>query len=67
MLTGIGAGVFEDYDSALRPEYEPHTRSPAGDQAAYERLYSAVLRPLGERLGSLRLEQQDTGRAEDAV
>ncbi len=67
MLAGIGAGVFEDHDSVLGPEYEPYTHSPAGDQAAYERLYSEVLRPLRERLGSLRLEQQDAGRAEDAV
>lgn len=54
MLAGIGAGVFEDYNSVPGPEYEPCTHRPAGDQAAYERLYSDVVRPLRERLKSLR-------------
>jgi sugar (pentulose or hexulose) kinase len=61
MLAGIGAGIYEDHNSVPGPEYEPYTHSPAGDQAAYKRLYSEVLRPLRERLGSLRLEQQDAG------
>ncbi len=57
MLAGIGAGIYEDHNSVPGPEYKPYTHSPAGDQAAYERLYFEVLLPLRERLGSLRLEQ----------
>ncbi len=53
MLAGTGAGVFEDHGSVPGPEHEPHPLRPAGDPAAYERLYSEVLRPLRERLKSL--------------
>jgi xylulokinase len=67
MLAGIGACIYEDHNSVPGLEYDPYTHSPAGDQAAYERLYSEVLRPMRKRLGSLRLEQQDAGWAEDAV
>lgn len=67
MLAGIGAGIFEDHHSVPGPEYEPHTHIPAGDQAAYELLYSDVLRPLREMPGSLRPVPQDAGRAEDVV
>jgi sugar (pentulose or hexulose) kinase len=67
MLAGIGAGIFEDYDSVPGPEYEPYMHSPEGDRAAYKRLYSEVHRPLRERLGRLRLEQQEGGRSGDGV
>lgn len=67
MLAGIGAGIFEDHYSVPGPAYESYPHNPSGDQAAYERLYSEVLRPLRERLGSLRSAQQDAGRPEDAV
>jgi sugar (pentulose or hexulose) kinase len=65
MLAGIGAGIFENFYSVPRPKYEPYTHRPAGDQAAYERLYSEVHRPLRERLQSPRPAQQAAGRPED--
>jgi sugar (pentulose or hexulose) kinase len=43
MLAGIGAGIYEDYDSIPGPKYEPYTHSPSGNQAVYEPLSSAVL------------------------
>ena len=67
MLAGIGAGIFEGHNSVPGPEYEPYAHNPAGDQAAYGRLYSEALRPLRERLGSLRAAQQTAGRHGDAV
>ena len=67
MLAGIGAGIYEDHNSVPGPEHEPYAHRPSGDQAVYERLYSEVHRPLRERLGSLRLEQQEAGWSEDGV
>jgi sugar (pentulose or hexulose) kinase len=65
MLAGVGAGIFEDHSSVPDPEYEPYTHRPAGDQAAYERLYSEVLRPLRELLRSPA--QHAAVRPEDAL
>jgi sugar (pentulose or hexulose) kinase len=42
MLAGIGAGIYEDYDSIPGPKYEPYTHSPSGNQAVYEPLSSAT-------------------------
>jgi sugar (pentulose or hexulose) kinase len=67
MLAGIGTGIFEGHNSVPVPEYEPYTHNPAGDQAAYGRLYSEVLQPLREGLGSLRPARQTAGRPGDAV
>lgn len=54
VLAGVGASIFEDYESVPGPDYEPYTNNPAGDSAVYVRLYSEIHRLLRERLGSLR-------------
>lgn len=50
MLAGIGTGIFPNAESVPAPDPAPAVIEPAGNHAAYERLYSEVYRPLREHL-----------------
>lgn len=58
LLAGVGAGIFDGYESVPGPAYEPQVHEPAGDPAVYERLYREGHRQLRERLGSLHPVQR---------
>ena len=58
LLAGVGAGIFDGYESVPAPDYKPKVHKPEGDAAFYEWLYRERYRPLRERLGSLCPVQQ---------
>ena len=62
MLAGVGAGIFEGYDSVPAPGYEPHVHSPSGERLVYERLHSEVYKPLRKQLGTTHCAWQKAKR-----
>lgn len=62
MLAGVGAGIFEDYESVPAPSYEPFVHRPSGEQPIYERLYSEVYEPLRKQLGGTHYAWQKARR-----